>query len=71
MDIRKKSSTIKVVRHWNRLPRYVGGCLISEDIQAHAGPGSEQVDLLIVVPVHCREIGLDDLVKSFPTQMIL
>lgn len=46
-------------------------CLIAEGIQGHAGPGSEQVDLVVDVPVSCRGTGLDDIVKPFLTQMIL
>ena len=30
MDIRKKSFTVRVVRHWNRLPRDVVGALSLE-----------------------------------------
>ena len=44
---------------------------ISGDIQGQAGWGSEQPDVAIGVPVHCRAVGLDDLRESFLTQMIL
>jgi len=30
-------------------------------IQDQAGPGSEQLDLHVDVPVHCRRLGLGDL----------
>ena len=41
-----------------------GGCLVPGDIQGHIGPGFEQLDLAIDVPVHCRKVGLDDLYRS-------
>ena len=31
------------------------------DIQGQAGQSSEQSDLAVDVPVHCRGVGLDDL----------
>ena len=34
MDIRKKSFTVRVVRHWNRLPRDVVDALSLETIKA-------------------------------------
>jgi len=36
-------------------------CSVLRDIQGQAGPGSEQSDLAVDVPVHCRVVGLDDL----------
>jgi len=41
------------------------------DFQSEAGPGSEQPDVAVDVPVHCRGVGLDDLQKSLPTPTIL
>ena len=38
-----------------------GGSCVSGDIQGEAGGGSEQPNLAISVPVHCRGVGLDDL----------
>ena len=38
-----------------------GGCPILADIQGHARPGSEQPDLSVDVPLHCRGVGLHDL----------
>ena len=32
-----------------------GGCLVPGDIQGQAGWGSEQPDVAVDVPVHCRE----------------
>ena len=31
------------------------------DIQGQTGPGSEQLDLPVDVPVHCEGVGVDDL----------
>jgi len=38
-----------------------GGCSIPGDIQGQAGQGSEQPDLAVGVPVHCRGVGSDYL----------
>ena len=38
-----------------------GGCPISGDIQVQAGWGSEQPDVAVGVPVHCRGVGLGDI----------
>ena len=45
--MKKMSSTLRLVRHWNRLPRHV----VPGDIQGQAEPGSEQPDLAVDVPV--------------------
>ena len=37
------------------------GYSVLGDIQGQAGPGSEQSDLAVGVPVHCRKVGLDGL----------
>lgn len=36
-----------------------------------AGQGSEEPDPAVCVPVHWREVGLEYLQRSFPTQMVL
>ena len=53
----------KVVRHWSRLITEVVNALSLEglDLQGQGERGSEQPDLAVGVPVHCRGIGLDDL----------
>jgi len=38
-----------------------GGCPVLGNIQDQAGWGSEQRDVAVGVPVHCRAVGLDDL----------
>ena len=38
-----------------------GGCPIPGDIQGQHGWGSEQHNLVVGVPAHCRGVGLDDL----------
>ena len=38
-----------------------GGSPILGDNQGHAGWGSQQPDLVVGVPVQCREVGLNDL----------
>ena len=41
------------------------------DIHSQSGWGSEQPDEAVGVPVHCREVGPDDLRGPLPTQKIL
>jgi len=38
-----------------------GECPIPGNIQGRVGQDSEQLDLLVDVPAHCRGVGLDDL----------
>jgi len=53
--IRKKYLAVREGRHWNReqATQRCGGCPIPEDFQGQAGPGSEQPDLPVDVPIHC------------------
>lgn len=54
------SFTVRVVKHWNRLPRG-GRCPSPGDSQGHTGPGSEQPDLDEDVPFNYWGVGLDDI----------
>ena len=38
-----------------------GGCPIPGDTQGQTGQGSEQSNLAVSAPVHCRGVGLDGL----------
>lgn len=51
------------------LAQRAGSCPIPEDTQGQVGWDSEQTDLVEDVCDHCREVGLDGLSKSFPTQV--
>ena len=48
LDIRKKYFTVRVVRHWNRLPRDVVGAPSLRDFQGEAGSGPGQPDVAVV-----------------------
>jgi len=45
----------------------ISGCPVPGDIQGQVGQGSEQPDLAIDVPVHCRE--LDQMTSISPFQL--
>ena len=45
---------MKVMKHWNRLPREVVDVPSIEVFKGQVGQGSEQPDLLKDVPAHCR-----------------
>ena len=38
-----------------------GGCSVPGDLQGQAGRGSEQPDVDVGVPVHCRGVGLNGI----------
>ena len=40
-----------------------GGCPMHGDIQGQAGWGSEQPDVAVGIPVHCRGVGLGGLLR--------
>jgi len=69
LDIRK-IFTVRVVRHWHRLPREVVDAPSLETLRSD-WRGSEHPDVAVGVPVHCRGVGLDGLYGSLPTQTIL
>ena len=60
LDTRKKFFTMRVLKHWHRLPRG-GRCPIPGNTEGQVGQGSEQPDLAEDVPAHCRGVGLDGL----------
>ena len=57
---KEKIYIIRVVKIWNVAQR-CGWCLVAGDIQGQSGWGSEQTDLAVDAPAHCREVQLDDL----------
>lgn len=55
LDIEKRIFRMRVVKHWNRLPRS-RRCPIPGNMHGQAGRGSEQSDLFENVPAYCRGI---------------
>ena len=67
LDIKKLVLCSKSSEALEQVAQRSGGCSIPGDIQGQAGWGSEQPDPAIGVPVHCRVVGLDDLLRFLPT----
>jgi len=62
---------MRVVETLQQVAQGDGGCPIPENIPGQVGRGSEKPDLVEDVPAHGRGVGLGDLQKSLPTQIIL
>jgi len=56
LDTRKKFFTIKVVKHWPRLP---GEVVDAPSLETFKARGSEEPDPVEDVPSHGRGVGLD------------
>jgi len=62
LDIRKKSFTVRVGRHWHRLPRGVLAAPSQQTFKARLD-GAQSTDGAVDVAVHCRGVGMDDFQK--------
>lgn len=56
LNIRKKFFTVRMVRHWYRVPQRSCGCPILGSVQRQVGWGSEQPGLLEGIPAHGRGV---------------
>ena len=64
LNIRKRSFTVRVVRHWHGLPMGMMKVLSLETLKA-------RLYLAVGVPFHCRGVGLHGLLGSLITPRIL
>uniref|UniRef100_A0A8V0YFY1 Protein FAM184A/B N-terminal domain-containing protein n=1 Tax=Gallus gallus TaxID=9031 RepID=A0A8V0YFY1_CHICK len=71
LEKEKEALTGKLQNSSLEVAQTCDGCPILEDIQGQVRPCSEESDLPVDVPVHGREVGLDVLYGSLPTQTIL
>ena len=60
LDIRKGFLTLRLVRHWHRLPSEVVDAPYPETLKVRLH-GLGAPDQAVVVPFHCRGVGLDGL----------
>jgi len=65
LDMRKKYFVIMVAKPWDKLPQKGDECPVLGDVQGQAGRGSEQTDLAVDVPVHCRGVVLMPFIGPF------